>query len=454
MAMLVVRLDSMTMFTGKSPGADAVYTALLTALSVVRTLARHSASLNKTKQLSPVMITFYDGEAINNVGSFYQAYQLDHRRHQQVKDNDSCCPGDVNFHSGFNQITFDQLQYVIELNQLHLHDQKNLWLYTSSSKLKKAFANSTLIKMATKHTWPPSSLDSFKRFNASANVEMALITNHNGPPYSNRYYHSVFDTMQNMLKTNNLTKAVFKPLARHLAKVSEVVSKFLLSHLTNKPKKKINLVADQGYIEDLLNCFFIDPNCTYLQELSSKGDLNFNDTHFDQTDTLSNNEQLSLLIYHLLINSTGQFVPCPTHNWSTFTPAEKVYEYIILNDENTTTSCLRHQVISVAPYLELNVSDSAHHNFTQWLVTQMPPRALAPVLRVFLYHSNAYYVLLIVVSGLILLISLIVIYYLHDDPDQYFETHEAPRSQVSNDSLAYKFEFFASTKPSDIKSTL
>lgn len=450
LAMLVVRLDSITMFTGKSPGADAVYTALLTALSVVRTLASYCASLNDKHELSPVMITFYNGEAINNLGSFYQASELNHRRDQQVNYNVSHIPSDIKFHSGFNQITFDQLKYVIELNQLYLHEQKNLWLYTSSSELKKGLGDGSLIKMATNKTWPPSSLDSFKRFNASSEIEMALITNYDGPPYSNRYYHSVFDTMENMLKTNNLSKEIFKPLAQHIAKVSEDVSTFLFSHLIKKPKENISLVADQSYIEDLLNCFFIDPNCNYLQDMPLKGSYNFNDTRFDQTDTLSKNEKLSMLIYYLLVNSTGELVLCPNLNKTPSTSTKNFYEYIILDGQKTTNSCLRHQVIRAFFFDELKDNDLAYGNLSQWLVTSMPPKALAPVLRIFLHHSNAYNVLLIFVAGVILLLSLIIIYYLHDDLGNNFENEEV-RSRNSIESLAYQFEFFSSAKPSDIK---
>ena len=267
--LLVARMDSLSLFTGKSPGADSVLTALLAMIAIAECLHRHKNRFaNSSRQ---VIFTFYGGESLNYIGSSYHAYWLRANRRKATSycsDNGAWCQ------SGIENIDLHQVGYVLELSQLAAHLGKNqslFWLHTKSHAnatdsqylrdLLLKWSDRTMQEATSTPLYPPSSVHTFAS-NDCDHIEKVVISNHEGA-FTNLYYHSIFDLPFNVLPEgeDNISQ-----LALHLSTLVTIVSRTLAEFLLTESNDDI--AADHVLIDQLVYCFFVNQSCPLLNQSS------------------------------------------------------------------------------------------------------------------------------------------------------------------------------------------
>lgn len=299
--LLVARMDSLTLFTGKSPAADSVFSALIAVFAVADALAKNRDQLYECcGRGRQVMFAFYSGESLGNIGSSFHAYDLDRKRFHQKSVPSESEQAEVPLStlelSGLETVHIDQIGYLLELNQLAVHGgDRQFWLHERPPKTSKSLAinessppfyslSDQLIESAQTVPGvqlnlasssrgndsrlppiPPSSVHGFEVFNSSDHIEMAVITNHE-KSFSNRYYHSVFDNELNVLPEG------IDKLAKHLASIATVVSRAVASFLVNGSDhfNTTAISANVNLTRQLVKCIFTDRNCSLLQHIQRR----------------------------------------------------------------------------------------------------------------------------------------------------------------------------------------
>ena len=212
-----------------------------------------------------VLFTLLDGEAFDYIGSSDMAFEMKSGKF----------PVDPTSSRDVAQIKLEHFSHFIELNQLSPHsevqDKHKLWVHrdgrtdpdAKAQQLEKMLVNSaartqTIEMRATDkgRPLPPSSLHTFLKENKS--LTGVVIANHQNE-YTNKYYNSIFDDIQNVNKSSKLVQ--------NLADVSTAVSKTVYQLLTDQSKDSI--VANDSLIQELVDCFLVNPSCYLFQFVSS-----------------------------------------------------------------------------------------------------------------------------------------------------------------------------------------
>ena len=276
-----------------------------------------------------MLFAFYQGESLGYIGSSFHVFELIANSNRSHSYNTfkkfSTAFKDPWEYSGIRNINFDQIGFVLELNQLAIHDDDDaFWLFGSANKKIKnsssknnqpgLYHNKTSLAFCLQDSliyWshtvpnvslnhahpnrslpiPPSSVHSFMSNDHKNHIETAVITNHKGS-FTNRYYHSIFDQVLEKTLTANLkvkqqkqnNKEAYSPLAKHLSKIATVVSRSLVefisgnsddNHKANIPLEKIqNIFVDSQLISNTLECVFINQNCSFFNEIQRPGYYN------------------------------------------------------------------------------------------------------------------------------------------------------------------------------------
>lgn len=292
--LIVARTDSLSLFTGKSPAADSVFTALIAIFAIADVLAKsrkHLFTRNITGSRQ-VMFAFYGGESLGSIGSSFHAYHLQKKKSKKLDKVEDLSTLEL---SGIEELHIDQIGYLLELNQLAAHGKKQFWLHSRLPSLTKNSSteynlSSQLIESARKvpgvqlklvnsangstTPMPPSSVHGFEKvFGSISHIEMAVITNHE-KSFSNRYYHSLFDETFNVLDEEVSKSATFL-LAEHLTSIATIVSRAVATFLVagDKNFNATFISADVNLTVQLVECIFINRNCSLLQNIQLQQQL-------------------------------------------------------------------------------------------------------------------------------------------------------------------------------------
>ena len=92
-----------------------------------------------------------------------------------------------------------------------------------------------------------------------------IISNYNRE-FSNSVYHSVYDTAQRA--GYDYSAGPSQPVVSHLARLSEMVARTVLSLATLGPSPPPGSLADPSLILELLQCYGVTSNCSKFYEAS------------------------------------------------------------------------------------------------------------------------------------------------------------------------------------------
>ena len=193
---LASRLDSFSMFSGISPGADSALTSVISLLSVVHTLNQIEVK-NGIKQMGDkknVLFALFDGEAFDYIGSSSVVFNMNANKFPE----EDPIPSEINDPMDISSITCRHISHFIELNQLSFHsNDSKLFIHKNLDSNDKLNSLQNLIKdnanglrglevesVSDGQPLPPSSLQSFLKDNES--LIGIVIANHR-KEYTNKF---------------------------------------------------------------------------------------------------------------------------------------------------------------------------------------------------------------------------------------------------------------------------
>lgn len=249
--LFLAKADATAFFKDMSYGGEASGGSLAVLLGLVKALSQvrdNDINNDFNSVLSAeFMVTFLQAESFDYSGSQRLAYDLKQG----------------NFGNGPHNISLSDIKCIIEIGPISLSNDIYLHSYNQSDKsvkeVQNLFAkyNGELFKFVNVNGLPPSSLNSFLREDES--VPVVLVTDSNTELQSN-FYGSRFDIMQNtdiLSSRLNALIAVMGNVALQLGGGTE----------------SANVQIEESLVSDVLDCILVNQNCSLLQQLLNKTDL-------------------------------------------------------------------------------------------------------------------------------------------------------------------------------------
>lgn len=277
---LAARMDALTFFYDKVPGADSPVTGLVVLLSVIETLSRVMSELQRERKGdSNVLFAIFNGEAYDYIGSGRMAYDLTNSQFNPKSKSE--------YSLNLPSFNFQELAYFIELNQLAAYSgAQELWMHADPISLRdstvkkkvddlvqtfKLHQQKLAVNLVDNVALPPSSFQMFLR--EQPNLAGLVLTNHKGI-YANRYYHSIMDNYlnikANVSESTSNTEENTNELVQHLVSMSTLVSKSVYQMITTK--SDLNITANATTINNLLYCFLKNITCSHFLRFFSPDD--------------------------------------------------------------------------------------------------------------------------------------------------------------------------------------
>lgn len=280
---LASRMDSLSFFYDKTPGADSPVTSLVVLLSVIETLASMRPSLEQKRgnKTTNILFALFNGEVFDYIGSGRTAYDM---------RTGSFSPFDKSSHNiSLPLIDFRSLNSFIELNQLAAYPgKKDIWIHSDPVSTREPAVNKTvdnLIEILLKSSeepisiksapsdlpLPPASFQSFLRENLS--LPGVVLTNHL-KNFENKFYHSFLDNYINIGFNANVSDSdseEIDPVTEHLSAISSRVSQSLVEILTGEYDPSIK--SNSTTVQNLLYCFLINITCPLFRSYFREQDL-------------------------------------------------------------------------------------------------------------------------------------------------------------------------------------
>ncbi|KAM4662429.1 nicastrin isoform 2-T2 [Discoglossus pictus] len=429
------RLDSRSFFWNLAPGADSTVSGLVTQLAAAEALHKVPDAQSLPRN---IMFTFFQGEVFDYIGSSRMVYDME---------------------KGRFPINLSNIHSFVELNQVALRNNSILWIHTDPVSRNNQSVDTqvqqlvdTLIKSGTgsavtlqevnqTQPLPPAS---FQRFLRAKNIPGVVLTDHRAS-YSNRYYHSVYDTDENILMKypDGMTKEeeleYVTDTAKSLADVATVLATTLYRLAGGNDTSTIK--ADPKMVAQMLFTFLVKANNSWLQSINkAEWKLEDDPPQYYVTATLQGNKPNpnypTRLLLSVLANLTGSVVnftkeQCQSPD-KTLDPKKEFYDYYWVQgplDGNTTTRvpyCVRSTIrthLAESPAFDLD--DWGSTEYSTWTESRWKEiRA-----RIFLVASHQLEVITLVVGVLVLLLSLSATYFINAKADILFSS--TPDSDVA-----------------------
>ncbi|MEE6491504.1 hypothetical protein FKM82_016240 [Ascaphus truei] len=434
LVMVATRLDSRSFFWNLAPGAESTVSGLVTQLAAAEALHRLPDSQTLPRN---IMFTFFQGEVFDYIGSSRMVYDME-------KDK--------------FPIKLSNIHSFVELSQVALRDSSFLWMHTDPISRRNESvdlmvqnlldtltnaslgSNVTLAEVNQSQPLPPAS---FQRFLRARNIPGVVLTDHRAA-YSNRYYHSVYDTSENIrinypdgISQEEALELV-TGTARALADVATVLASTLYRLAGGNDTTTVK--ADPKTVTRMLYGFLVASNNSWFQSIIRadwKGSLEDAPSQYYVTATSHGHQPTTntptRLLLSVLANLTGNvvnFTKEECQNPEKVTDAQKdLFSYVWVQgplNENTTTRapfCVRSSIrntLAESPAFELDEWGSTE--YSTWTESRWKEiRA-----RIFLVPSHALEVITLVVGITVLVVSLIVTYFINAKADVLFSsTHDS-----------------------------
>lgn len=368
--LITTKLSSISMFSNISPGLDSTISGVVTLLAVAHALKKVRPPIQEFGDRN-IAFALFDAEPFDYTGSDRVAYDM----------NAGTFPS-IGFHKEGNKteeilqnIKLSSIKTIVDLGQLanhksgsdlYLHFEPKLTEQTQKQEIFETFhgagtSNNINFKIASsdqsnqKLPLPPSSLQTFLKYLSKNNNDIqysgTTISNYE-TKFSNQFYHSIFDN----INMHNLNSSTTEILVDHLTKVSSSIAQavYKLTFLdSNHDQLNHEIKADGKIVEQLLNCYTINANCSLFTEAYMFGHKLPDEpiqTYHDPTKKSGDMNVVitkNLLAYFLYDNTPD----IEKYNLSTCLNEDrksKSYNFMFVNGKKNSTEgiCIRSQVFS------------------------------------------------------------------------------------------------------------
>lgn len=200
-----------------------------------------------------VLFVLFNGESYDYIGSQRLVFDMENESFPTKSDRKS--------EEYIPPIKLSDISLLIELNQLSNSTRLNTFIMEEQADVRNFITN---LKMNGKNfkfgdynsTLPPSSLQSFLRSNSS--LPAIVITNH-GYSYTNHYYNSMIDDVDNLNYTYyplNATNSIpYDSIQYYIANVSNVLANTIYQELRDRSYKG-DEIADVVTVRKLIRFKF------------------------------------------------------------------------------------------------------------------------------------------------------------------------------------------------------
>jgi len=263
--MAAAQLDSMSLFHDSAFGANADASGLVALLAAARLLSDENNGPRVRQLPRNIMFMMFTGEPFGYIGSSSLGYSM-------ARNN-------PNFPSANQPLSFNEVKYYLELNQLLTGVNNDLHSYTLDtssdaativSTLQASIANLSLSDVGlsdeTGQTVPPASLrgllHEMRNETMQNNFGGVVLTDHGPTSFANEFYNSHLDDKENIKASDSAT-------VDRLCEMSTMVAQTLMSLAADVPVDSVNMMgtANCTYVRRLLECITVNQRCDLAREL-------------------------------------------------------------------------------------------------------------------------------------------------------------------------------------------
>lgn len=354
--MVVTKLSSLSMFSEISPGADSTITSIVTLLAVAEALGRvrHSTIVENSRR--NILFAFLDSEPFDYTGSSKVVNDMLSNTFPHSLYHDT------NMSEALLNTNLSSIEYLINLDQMaNYPGSDSIYFHsdpqeTSSGKLDEIYrvmrrvADSQKIKLQrdTDSPLPPTSAHEFIKYSRTllTNQLTGLVLSNYGKTYKNKLYNSIYDDSHNIYQTSK------SKLAQHLTQVSQFLARSLFE-VTFQVKNSDEISVDQGLIEELLECYSKDAQCSLFTRVCQAGQkLPSGPIQTYKDPTKRSDDINGIITAHLLAYFLGDKMSdynrtrCYEENMNSL-----IYFYQYINDKDkpiedeSSGACIRSQLI-------------------------------------------------------------------------------------------------------------
>ncbi|ELK38492.1 PREDICTED: nicastrin [Myotis davidii] len=430
---VATQLDSRSFFWNVAPGAESAVASFVTQLAAAEALYK---APDVTTLPRNVMFVFFQGETFDYIGSSRMVYDMER---------------------GKFPVQLENIDSFVELRQVALRESLELWMHTDPVSQKNKSVQSQVEHLLTtleesgagvptvvlrrlnqSQPLPPSSLQRFLR---ARNISGVVLTDH-ATVFHNRYYHSVYDTAENINVSYPGQQSPEEDLdfvtdtAKALADVATVLGRALYQ-LAGGTNFRDTIQADPHTVTRLLYGFLVRANNSWFQSILRQDLRSFlgDQGPLQHYIAVSSPTNTTYVVQYALANLTGKVVDLTREQCQdpSKVPNENkdLYEYMWvqgpLNSNGTERLpyCVRSTarlVRAVSPAFELGQWGSTE--YSTWTESRWKDiRA-----RIFLIASKELELITLAVGFGVLVCSLVITYCVNAKADVLFIAPREPGS--------------------------
>ncbi|XP_026281951.1 nicastrin isoform X2 [Frankliniella occidentalis] len=262
-AVLAARMDSNSMFDGLVPASVGAVTSIVTLIATAELLQKMISQSDSYE--NNVLFLLLSGESYDYIGSSRIVYDMKQGIFPVIPDPSVAQPPPIGLHHIGPFIELSQLSRPKPGESLHVHR------LNASTETNKLISNlqrygkhwDILFKdLPPSKNLPPASLQTFLA--EKPDIPGIILTEH-PMQYTNRYYHSVFDDINNLnFKYANGSQVPDDSIQSFLTNLTNTLANSLFEHVSGKPYPGAAL-ADPALVDELLYCYLEQSNCSLFQ---------------------------------------------------------------------------------------------------------------------------------------------------------------------------------------------
>ncbi|KAK3912031.1 Nicastrin [Frankliniella fusca] len=262
-AVLAARLDANSMFDGLVPSSVGAVTSIVTLIATAELL--HKMIPPSESYENNVLFLLLSGESYDYIGSSRIVYDMKHGVFPVIPDPSVAQPPPIGLHHIGPFIELSQLNKPPLGHPLHIH-RLNASSETDKliSYLKRngQYWDIQFKDLPPSKNLPPASLQTFLA--EKPDIPGIIVTEH-AMQYSNQFYHSVLDDINNIkFKYSNGSRVADDSIQLYLRNLTNTLAHTLYEHVTGKPYVGA-AIADLSLMDELLYCYLEQSNCTLFQ---------------------------------------------------------------------------------------------------------------------------------------------------------------------------------------------
>lgn len=408
------RMDTTSMFDGIGLGAMDSLVPAVTLISTAHTLSKMIANTNEIASKYNVLFMLFNGEAYDYIGSQRFVYDLQHEA-LSLASNYSIKLDDIKLFIDIGSLDSQNTTTIYQLSNFPLADR---FAELFKAKIIKYNFN-FIVNQETTGNLPPTSAQSFLREN---NSFPAVILYNN----TNRFYHSIYDSEQNIkfvyqntsrnyttLIDLNETPAIPPSIQLAIRNISTSLAHSLYELVEGEYKSDFG--ANPYLIDEMLYCYLISSRCPLFQTVARRPNTTIYQVPPHRYISVAGNIMANETVkwtQRVLGYLTGRHVPvaevnCTGPSMAWFAGA------------NQTGECLQIKIGStdaISPAFTISDYDWMSGRYSTWTESTWSEINV----RIFLKPAVAQEAFTLAIGFLVLLISFILVYVINSKSDVLF----------------------------------